>query len=306
MATRSVPQPPFSAELLADLHADNVEPDLAARLWPVVRADADAVRYLRELDEVTARVRALGIEDQILHPMPRDVADRLTAFVESLGAVPGAVPEAVRNSSAPVEIGAGNGHGDRDSIVDGAGEEPTQRLTGAPAAHPFGIVGADSTNGRAGPVDGPTERITAPTPLRPRRRPVLAWLGAAAAAFVLLAGIGVGLGLRGSGDDGPPPIAQPSASSTTPGDSLDATAALAALGRHEVEGPLADSAALESCVEAAGLDRPVLGSMNFTYRGSEAVLILLAGPASPKITALVVGPECSVDDPQVLDITDIG
>src|SRR5690606_37502486 len=121
-----------------------------------------------------------------------------------------------------------------------------------------GYGAADSV---AAPVAGPTERLPAPTPLRPRGRPAVRWIAAAAAALAVLAGAGVGLGLRDSGNgDGSPPVAQPTptAGSTAPGDPLDATAALAALGRHEVDGPLGDTAALESCVRAAGLDRPVL------------------------------------------------
>lgn len=282
MATRSVPQPPFSAELLADLHADNIDPDLAARLWPVVRADAEATDYLRDLDEVTARVRALGTEDLIVHRMPGDVADRLIAFLDDVDA--------------------------RDEV---AGDEPTARLTEVPRPRPLG-------NGVSGPISGvpahgaagpsstaaPAERPIAPIPLRPRRASVVRWAAAAAAAVAVLAGAGVGLRILDTGTE-PSPSAQPTPT-VDGGEGIDATAALAALGRHEVSGPLGDSAALESCVRAAGVDRPVLGAMNITYRGSEAVLILVAGPRTPKITALVVEPGCGADDPRVLDITDIG
>lgn len=283
MATRSVPQPPFSAELLADLHADNIDPDLAARLWPVVRADADAAGYLRDLDEVSSRVRALGADDRIVHRMPGEVADRLTAFLDDLDDAPDA--------------------------------DRTRRLTRLPDSHPPGTGMSGPASGppvhpRHGPADAeepirspstPSGPLSAPTQLRPRRH-LAAWAGAAAATVAILAGAAMGLRVLDTGTD-TPPVAQPT---TEVGDELNGTAALAALGRHEVSGPLGDTAALESCVRAAGLDRPVLGAMNLTYRGSEAVLILLAGPQKPKITALVVGPGCTVDDPQVLDITDIG
>ena len=46
----SIPQPPYSADLLADLHADNVAPDVAAQLWPLVRKDPDAQAILATLD----------------------------------------------------------------------------------------------------------------------------------------------------------------------------------------------------------------------------------------------------------------
>ncbi|HLS77215.1 MAG TPA: hypothetical protein VK083_10535 [Nocardia sp.] len=304
MATRSVPQPPFSTELLADLHADNVEPELAARLWPAVRADADAARYLSELDEVTVRVRALGAADGVLHPMPRDVAERLTAFVESLGPVPLSPADA----DSPV---GGTGTASRDEHSAVPGEDPTERLTGALPRPPFADAPSADAHPAAAthpdPAVGPTARPATATALRPRRRPAVRWIAAAAAALAVLAGAGIGVGLRGSGGDSAPPVAQPTPTTAAPsGDSLDTAAALSALGRHEVRGPLGDDAALAACVRAAGLERPVLGSMNFTYRGEEAVLILLAGPQPPKITALVVGPGCGADDPQVLDVTDIG
>ncbi|MFQ6396955.1 hypothetical protein ACLMAJ_26285 [Nocardia sp. KC 131] len=84
MATRSVPQPPFSAELLADLHADNLAPDLGEQLWPVVRADPEALGYLHSLDEVSEGLRTLGRDDHIIHAMPADVAARLEQFVGGL------------------------------------------------------------------------------------------------------------------------------------------------------------------------------------------------------------------------------
>ncbi len=47
MGTRyTVPEPPFSADLLAELHADNLPPDVADKLWPVVLRDPEAVRIL--------------------------------------------------------------------------------------------------------------------------------------------------------------------------------------------------------------------------------------------------------------------
>ncbi|MEU2037841.1 hypothetical protein [Nocardia niwae] len=84
MATRSVPQPPFTSELLADLHADNVTPEQREQLWPVVSRDQEAMRYLRALDEVTADLRALGADERIVHPMPEDVLARLALLVDDL------------------------------------------------------------------------------------------------------------------------------------------------------------------------------------------------------------------------------
>lgn len=82
MATRSMPQPPFSPELLADLHADNVTPELREQLWPAVRQDGDALRFVHALDEVSTELRALGRSDRVIHAMPDDVAARLAEFVD--------------------------------------------------------------------------------------------------------------------------------------------------------------------------------------------------------------------------------
>ncbi|MGY2028645.1 hypothetical protein ACW9HR_12530 [Nocardia gipuzkoensis] len=84
MATRSVPQPPFASELLADLHAGNVTPQQREQLWPAVSRDSEAVAYLRALDDVSAELRALGRNERIIHSMPEDVAARLASFVDGL------------------------------------------------------------------------------------------------------------------------------------------------------------------------------------------------------------------------------
>ncbi|MGW5217515.1 hypothetical protein ACWEQA_06595 [Nocardia sp. NPDC004085] len=84
MATESVPEPPFTPEFLADLHAGNVMPQQRERLWPIVSRDQEAVRYLHALDEVSAELRALGRDERIVHAMPDDVAARLARFVDEL------------------------------------------------------------------------------------------------------------------------------------------------------------------------------------------------------------------------------
>ncbi|MEV6274793.1 hypothetical protein [Nocardia sp. NPDC051832] len=101
MATRSDPQPPFSPELLADLHADNLAPEESAALWPVVRADPAARTYLNSLDEVNAALRALAGSDRPAEPMPADVATRMASFVADLE--PAELAEAER-PDAPISL----------------------------------------------------------------------------------------------------------------------------------------------------------------------------------------------------------
>ncbi|WP_307828487.1 hypothetical protein [Antrihabitans sp. YC2-6] len=72
-----MPGPPFSVELLADLHADNLPPEVADQLWPVVLQDADAVRILDSLDQATTVLGALGQDSSIGIPIPPDVAARI-------------------------------------------------------------------------------------------------------------------------------------------------------------------------------------------------------------------------------------
>ncbi|NEW38387.1 hypothetical protein GV794_00640 [Nocardia cyriacigeorgica] len=267
MATRSVPQPPFSAELLADLHADNLSREQSEQLWPAVHGDPEAQQYLRSLDEVSAQVRALGRDDRIIHPMPDDVSARLRQWAEELG------------------------HAEPDA-------EPILRTTDLPRLPeaPQSDVESPAT---------PTGSVAPVVSLDERRRRRMRRLTAAAAAVAVIACAAIVV-TTVRDDSSVSPTAAPTTVDTSPGDDLNATVALGALGRHDVAGPLADSTRLAGCVAAAGYDRTVLGSSDITFRGADAVLILVAGTAPGKITALVVEPGCSVGDPRVLAVTDIG
>ncbi|MEU0500305.1 hypothetical protein [Nocardia sp. NPDC005998] len=278
MATRSVPQPPFSPELLADLHADNVAPELSEPLWAAVRSDPEALRFLSSLDDVSAELRNLGRDERIVHPMPADIAARLEEFVDGLDPA----------------------------------EEPTERVATihqlpAAATWPETLATGwpESTNNatvsEAPPI--PVETSTAPIPLADRRPRRLRWLAAAAVIAAAACAAVVVVTMRGPEVT---PTAQPTTGNVELGDQFDATVALSALGRNDVTGALGTPAALNRCVHANGLDRTVLGSTNTTFQGKDAVLILLTGPRPHKITALVVGIGCGTDDPQQLARTDIG
>ncbi|MBF6437805.1 hypothetical protein [Nocardia cyriacigeorgica] len=262
MATRSVPQPPYSAELLADLHADNLSRELSEQLWPAVHGDPEAQRYLRSLDEVSAQLRALGRDDHIIHPMPDDVSARLRQWAEELG----------------------------QAETD---QEPTARISEPPTAAPRDEY--ESTG-------APTTSVVS---LHERRRLRMRVLTAAAAAVAVLACAAIAITAVRQ-DSTVSPTAAPTTADVAPGEDLDSTVALGALGRHDVRGPLADSTELAGCVAAAGYDRKVLGSSDITYRGTDAVLILLAGTTPGRITALVVEPGCTANEPRVFTVTDIG
>ncbi|MEU2035197.1 hypothetical protein [Nocardia amamiensis] len=265
MAT-GVPRPAFTAELLADLHADNVAPEQREQLWPAVARDPQALRYLRSLDEVSAELCALGRDERIIHTMPADVAARLTQFVD--------------------ELDSPDGPAARDAAIHSPRSVPTDESHGEPTV---------SDSALAQPI-APAEH----------RRARVRWLAAAAAAILTAAGVGgIVSTLRGS-DGTAPSTAQPSTANDDVGEELTAAVALTALGRHSVTGSLANPAALDRCVRANGLDRTLLGSTDITFQGRNAVLILLSGPRPPTITALVVGTNCGTGDPQRRAVQDIG
>ncbi|MFG1790741.1 hypothetical protein [Nocardia sp. NPDC049149] len=278
MATRSMPQPPFSAELLADLHAGNVAPELGEQLWPVVRGDGESLRYLHALDDVSTELRALGRSDHVIHAMPDDVAARLALFIDGLD-----LPEEPADEGATIY-----------RLPYSA--EPEKADTPAVSTPP-------------------TSTPAAPVALDEHRRGRLRWLTAAAAAVAVVACAAIALtSVRGNDA---PPIAQPTSGPTHVGTTavgtkvvaptlLDSPVLLAALGRNDASGLLASVPAQERCVRANGLERSVLGSTDFVYDGKAAVLLLLSGPRTPKITALIVGTGCTTDDPQRLALQDIG
>ncbi|MCX4096513.1 hypothetical protein [Nocardia sp. alder85J] len=351
MTARSVPQPPYSADLLADLHADNLAPDVSDRLWPLVRDDPEAERFLRSLDDVSHELHRLGADPLVLHPMPTRVATRLDRMLDALAA--GTDPATLASDRTPAERTSGHGRpvaGNHRPVVET--ERPTADSarpmagSGPPASGGGRSViddrrsviagGLSAVNGSRLTVDGGQSAMDGELPavnselpavnselspavlpfgpppaarsargLRPR------WGAAAAAAAVAL--VAGGLAAVAAVHDRPATTAASGAATTTPSapaaastGGLSRTALLDALGRDDVSGPLSRPDALTACVAAAGLDRTVLGAVNTGYQGDPAVLILLAGPQPPTITALVVGPGCRPGDPQLLETRDIG
>lgn len=71
-----MPRPPYSHDLLADLHAGILDDDVAQRLWPLVRADPEAAAVVARLDAVQARLGRLR-DSEPAEPIPQDVAARI-------------------------------------------------------------------------------------------------------------------------------------------------------------------------------------------------------------------------------------
>ncbi len=122
----------------------------------------------------------------------------------------------------------------------------------------------------------------------------LAW--AAAVAAVVLVG-GVVSGVVGGRTDTVQGRAQ--AQPIDLGDGQLGTAVL---------GPLQDRAVLAGCLSANGVTAgtPLLGSAEVLLRGRPGVLLLLPSGTAGIITALVVGPTCSADDPALITQKAIG
>ncbi|MFH5211359.1 hypothetical protein ACHIPZ_24590 [Antrihabitans sp. NCIMB 15449] len=238
MGSRSgVPQPPYSVELLADLHAGELPENVATELWPLVRADDDAMRTIAALDRVAAQLGDLGRDASVGTTIPDDVAARMEA--------------AIARQPSPTSVSS---------------------LT----SHPRFVN---------------------------RRR----WaLGAGAAVAAAVAVVFAVVVLREPTPSGSVE-AQPT-STVAPvdlGDELAPTA-LTLLGRQDVPSVLAGN--LSECLAANGLNPAAkpLGAAPVTFRGQDAVLLLVGGPTPPTVTAVVVGTGCKADDPQLRARSDIG
>jgi hypothetical protein len=84
--------PPWSVDLLADLHAGVLDPAESARLWPQVNADPEARAVLAALDEVKVGLGQLNTAP--VEPMPAQYAARLDAALQAEARASGRVATA--------------------------------------------------------------------------------------------------------------------------------------------------------------------------------------------------------------------
>ena len=243
-AWSSLLDPPYSRELLADLHAGALDEGLTAALWPRVRADHDATRVLTALDST---VRQLSAAPPASVAMPAHLAARMDAALAGLVAPPARVSDlaAARASRHGVR---------RRGVYVGAALVAAAAVAGVVALG--SVLGSHSVSG--------TPQAAAP-------------------------------------QAGPPPQVL-DLGSGTPG-----AQALAALGRQDY-GSLSVNTALPGCLQANGV-RPattVIGAAPVTLDGRRGILLLLPTGRVAVFTALVVGPECSAQNPATLSKVDIG
>ncbi|MGW5743204.1 hypothetical protein [Amycolatopsis sp. NPDC003861] len=93
--------PPWSVDVLADLHAGVLDDTQAAELWPLVNADPEARAILDALDATQADLASLA--DAPAPAMPAEFAARLDAALAAEAAA--AFPAA---QAAPQQAGSGN------------------------------------------------------------------------------------------------------------------------------------------------------------------------------------------------------
>ena len=98
--------PPWSVDVLADLHAGVLEEAQAAELWPLVNADPDARAILDALDATRADLASLA--DVPVEPMPAEFAARLDAALAAEAASRLAATFPGAQAQAPRQAGSGD------------------------------------------------------------------------------------------------------------------------------------------------------------------------------------------------------
>ncbi|MBY4126902.1 hypothetical protein HQO83_00695 [Rhodococcus fascians] len=247
-STDSLPDAPYSPELLADLHADALPEHVSSRLWPLVRRDEESMRILAGLDAVSARLHEVGEDATGTLPIPLDVIERIERTIHSV-------------------------------------EQPTAQS------------------------DDPQSTDSVVVPFRPRRRPMV--FGIAAAAAVLAVGSVVFATVWRTPDPAESVAAEPAPAPTgslvLDSADLDSGFALSILGKRD-SGALSDPADLAACLAANDVDpaTQVLGSSQVTVDGQDGTLLVLAGARPAQFIALAVGNDCGANNPDVLTRRDIG
>jgi hypothetical protein len=179
--------PPWSVDVLADLHAGVLDETRAGQLWPLVNADPEARAILDALDSTRSDLAALA--DAPVEPMPAEFAARLDAALAAEAASRQAAPFPEAATPAPEQTGTGNA-----KVVDLAAARRRRNkqigwtagiLTAAAAA----VVAVTVALPTSSPTTG-TPNVAAPAPSGPS----LDSSGNGAQAL-----IGKGLGVRDFG-----------------------------------------------------------------------------------------------------------
>lgn len=262
--TGDLPAPPYSADILADLHAGALPDPVAAHIRSQIVDDAAAQSILAALDRTSDDLRSAG-------PTPVTAPDQVRADVAATLA---ALAREGPNASDP-----------RPGPTTPSGRPPE-----VPGRAPV-----DLTAARRG------RRSADPTGRGTRRQAGRLLLAAAAVIVVAAGSVGV---LRlvaapDTTDPGQAPRAQSSA--PTPDSAGDAAVALSVLGRTD-GAPFGSVEALRRCTAAhlVPAETVVVGSGRIVVDGSGAAAILLSTGVAGRFDALVVGLDCDLGNPALI------
>lgn len=95
------PEPPYSEDLLADLHAGALPDDTAAYMRERIANDPAAQRVLAALDRTSESLRSLAEESK---PVPREVDSRIATTLSAIQNDSLASRTAQQSSAAPVDL----------------------------------------------------------------------------------------------------------------------------------------------------------------------------------------------------------
>ncbi|MCZ4580859.1 hypothetical protein O4158_17560 [Gordonia amicalis] len=265
-----LPDPPYSADTLAEFHAGALSERATAHIRTKIADDAAAQEILAALDRTASQLRASASA-----PAPHPVPDRVRADVQAMLAA-----------------------------LAGSSSATSPSFTDIPSTSaPSTSAGTAST-----PADPDAPVDLAARRERSRRTRMVVPLVLAAAAVVVVAfgSIGVLRLMSSSSDDTPRPTqAQPASTQTL--DPTGSASALSVLGRTD-GAPFESVAALRRCTAAhlVPATAVVVGSGRIIFHGAPAAAILLSTGIAGRFDALIVGLECDTGSPAFLARGTIG
>lgn len=258
--------PPWSVDLIADLHAGVLDPATAADLRPRLEADPEARAILAALDETQAELAALPPLR-----MPDHVASRIEAAIENevrmaMAARPGAAPQAPpappqQQFHQPPQQGLA-------PVVDlASARRRRNRTIGWSIGVVAGLAAATGLVFAALPTQQPTQGTALPTSVS-----------------------------SSPGDPGQGPLALSSSD-------LDAKRIPPGVNGRKELGPLTDNDKLKPCLakfKADSIPANPVAAREITLDGKPGVLMVLLTNKPGETRILVVSPDCST---QLKDVT---
>ncbi|GAA1483122.1 hypothetical protein GCM10009624_35620 [Gordonia sinesedis] len=317
------PEPPYSPELLADLHAGILPDDVAAHITARLPDDPAARQVLAALDRTRADLRGAPLD---IGGVPTSVDARTR---DTLAAIRRDVQASRHRPDAP----SGTAHAPATRPASTAppptAPQPTAPQPTAPpptapppTAPPPTAPPPTAPQPTAPQSPGPPPLAPPPTPsgvlaldqarARRRSRNQRAAAGFAVAAVVVaIVALTVTVVLNRSSGDGPS-RAQPTSTASTgvagaPGGDASDVAMLAVLGKTD-GAPFGSPEALRRCTAANDIPAttPVVGSGEVTLDGTRRIVILLGTGVAGRFTALVVDRGCDTGNPAFVSRTTIG